>query len=71
MANKKAIQKLHEVVGGRMDDMGDGSGMWIELKNKTHEILFDFNGKGTKLTGIQIRKRIWVEDASESVTEFK
>lgn len=71
MSKKKDIEKLHEIVGGEIGYMGDDSGSWIELKNETHEIIFDFNGKGTELSGIQIRKRVWVEDCSKEITEFK
>lgn len=68
MARKRAVEKLHEIVGGERYDLDDGSGQGIELKNKTHELIFEFDGKGNEFKKIQIRKRVFVEDCSQLIT---
>ena len=59
MAIKKAIDKLHEVVGGCKDSFSDGSASWVLIENRNFEICFTFDGAGKKLGSIQVARKIY------------
>lgn len=68
---KKAIDRLHKIIGGKLGGLGDGSGTFITIQNDTHVIEFSFDGKGNVIEDISVWKRVWVEDCATPVTKFK
>lgn len=71
MAIKKAIDKLHEVVGGNKDTFSDGSASWVAVENENFEVCFTFDGSGKKLTDIKISQKIWQVVDQKMITTIK
>lgn len=71
MAIKKAIDKLHEVIGGNKDRFSDGSASWVVVENDQFELCFTFDGNGKKLDDIKISKKIWQVVDQKIITTIK
>jgi hypothetical protein len=71
MAIKKAIDKLHEVIGGNKGSFSDNSGSWVHIENDNFSISFSFDGTGKKFERILITQKVWQVVDEKTVTEFK
>ena len=70
MAAKKAIEKLHDVVGGNLGYLSDGSGSFVAIENRDFEICFSFDGKGKTYEGCSIAKKIWQVVDQEMISKI-
>ena len=71
MAAKKAIEKLHEAIGGNRGSFSDGSGSWVAIEDEHFEICFSFDGSGKKYNGVRVCKKIYQVVDQETIAQIK
>lgn len=68
----KTINKLQNILGGKIDKFDDNSSMWLCVENKDFSLEITFDGKGQKVENIGVFKnKKKVEIVPELITEFK
>ena len=62
------IKKLNKILKGKIEEFSDKSAQWVQIDCKEGSMAFVFNGKGTKLTSIQIENN---KNPGDLVANFK
>jgi hypothetical protein len=64
---KKPIEKLAEIVNGKIDSFSDGSASWVRLDTREVGVDFIFDSKGEVLEKILVSEKKYHEVVQENI----